>query len=515
MAITNCSISPANVTFINNGGDAIGNDVAVLYIVADSGYTVRKENFINNTGSQPWLQAIQMENTDQANLDILFVGSPLATVANQVKITVTLEPTYVMPSADTTLQIDIDDYGEYGGGQEVTTFLCFDDIPTVDASKHTVTDTFHSNLTTSSSTASDIKTTSVSGNLNLGTQTILTKTFTAQTGYYYTSIPFVTVGFGQHSSRLDFSNQTITYDQYNRITAVTFVVTYLTIDGDESIYCDDKYYLQWTHSMEQMYAEIGSGVDGAGSTKSIKFLNIDTSDIPAKGAERTLQVIGSPGAIFTLVIDQEDNHTYNFTTDTFTASSTSLANQTLDSTGVYSKVITFPPVTDDDNYDVTITAGSSTSLASTVPSTTVTYDINQYALTTMTLATASASHSAKYADDTLSTSVFTFDSTVDVDIAETRTLNVEDNPVKKEFSFVLSRTGSHTFGSLIRQPVFGDFTNISADEISGTEWRLNSITATVADDTLSVTVTGVVEITQIGTSSFTSTLALDNFIAIS
>ena len=509
MAITNCSISPANVTFTNDGGDPIGNDIAILYIIPATGYTVRKENFVNNTGSQTWLQAIQMENTDQANLDIYYSGSPYATAANQVKITITLNPSYVMPSANTTLQVDIDDYGEYGGGQLEQTDICLDDIHTVDSGNHTVTTAVFSSLTTSAATASGKTTTTISGNLAIGnTSVIITKTLEAATGKCYQFLPYVVANLGGFLSRFDFSDYTVTYNSYNQITKVVYSVKYTTIDGDPGIPCSDGLSIEWIHKIQSIYEESGTNQHGSGTTKYIKYLNINTSDLPAKGAIRDLQVIGSPGAIFTLVIDQEDNHTYNFTTNAFTASSTSLANQTLGSSGIYTKAITFPPVTDNDNYDVTITAGTSTALAATVPSSTVTYDINQYALSVMTLATASASHSAKYTDDTLSAVAFTMDSTFALTTTET------SGKLDYAFSFVFTRSGSYTFGSLTRQPVFGDFTNTSADDNGGTYWTVLRFLA-VRDSSTQVTVTGTARMQTMGTSSFTATLALDNFIAIS
>ena len=129
MAITNCTLANAtggtDVVFANVGGSAIGSDVAEFFITANPGFTVRAANFVNNTGSQSWLTSITLTDTDtnltslsnySSNGDVLF---PHATTANTVKVTVTLNTSFTMPTSDTTLIFDIDDAaGENGGAQQ-------------------------------------------------------------------------------------------------------------------------------------------------------------------------------------------------------------------------------------------------------------------------------------------------------------------------------------------------------------------------------------------------------------
>ena len=187
MAITNCSIPTNLQTFVNDGGSAIGADVAELIIVPNTGYTVRASSFADNTGSQSWLSGITLTDTDTAltgatgypNADVYY---PYGTTANTVKITVTLNPLYTMPNADTTLTVDIDDFGEYGGGQANVVTVYIDDIHDV-VSNTTVTTTEGTGITATASTASSVTTTSHSGNVVGSVQTTLfTKTFAADSG---------------------------------------------------------------------------------------------------------------------------------------------------------------------------------------------------------------------------------------------------------------------------------------------------------------------------------------------
>tara|TARA_R100000458_G_scaffold7792_1_gene6181 strand:+ start:8968 stop:10833 length:1866 start_codon:yes stop_codon:yes gene_type:complete len=137
------------------------------------------------------------------------------------------------------------------------------------------------------------------------------------------------------------------------------------------------------------------------TAKLIKSLSINKEDITYKGETRTFNVVGTPGAIFTLKITQTTgtDETYNFSNDTFTVASTTLANQTIDSTGIYTDTVVFPAITADDTYQFLITAGSDTSLDSNTfgssPSD-PTFTIYQYAKTTVTFTLESSANSSNY-----------------------------------------------------------------------------------------------------------------------
>jgi hypothetical protein len=84
--------------------------------------------------------------------------------------------------------------------------------------------------------------------------------------------------------------------------------------------------------------------------KNISGFVLDTSDIKEAGETRSFVIAGDNGAEFTLEIKNEDGYYYNFVTNTF-----QVAQAKLDETiigGNYIAQVNFPPVTDEDQYDV-------------------------------------------------------------------------------------------------------------------------------------------------------------------
>ncbi len=144
MALTNCTITESSLTKV--GGAQIGSDNIQLIITPDSGYVVSAAAFSNNTGTLAGVSGISFSNSGTAN-----------TVGNTVLVAVDLTDTFVMPSANTTLTIDID------GAAILRSYALTGSYPTVEA-----------NTTTSSGT------TNYSANGNVGKlSTGRTKTFTA------------------------------------------------------------------------------------------------------------------------------------------------------------------------------------------------------------------------------------------------------------------------------------------------------------------------------------------------
>ena len=95
---------------------------------------------------------------------------------------------------------------------------------------------------------------------------------------------------------------------------------------------------------------------------TITGFNLDFSDIKAVGETRSFAVIGENGAVFSLEIKNEDNYYYNFQTNLFQATKTKLANIVI-KRGSYNGNITFPTVTDADQYDFYLFAEQGTNHA--------------------------------------------------------------------------------------------------------------------------------------------------------
>jgi hypothetical protein len=88
--------------------------------------------------------------------------------------------------------------------------------------------------------------------------------------------------------------------------------------------------------------------------KNISGFTLDTSDIKEAGETRGFVVVGDNGAEFTLEIKNEDGYYYNFVTNTFQAAQAKLDETIIG--GNYIARVNFPPVTDEDQYDVLLYA---------------------------------------------------------------------------------------------------------------------------------------------------------------
>ena len=89
--------------------------------------------------------------------------------------------------------------------------------------------------------------------------------------------------------------------------------------------------------------------------KIIKRFDLDLSDLPAATKHRKFTILGDYGAEFILEIKNEDDSYYNFHTNAFQAGKTNL-EKTIEDKGTYTSLIVFPTVTDNDHYDIYLTA---------------------------------------------------------------------------------------------------------------------------------------------------------------
>jgi len=203
--------------------------------------------------------------------------------------------------------------------------------------------------------------------------------------------------------------------------------------------------------------------DLPGAAKTIRSISMDTTELSSSSVTRQFNVVGDPGAIFDLVVTKlgeltgsssVTDKTYNFTSDTFTASATKLDDITIDSTGVYTDSVTFETVTSDDDYQFTITAGTNTSLDSTffgsTPST-PTFTITQRGPHTLTFTLASSAHSSNYVNH----------GSFGLDV--TKTADQGSSVQAFTLIFPISATDAAGAPFIRRQPIKSDFANISAN----------------------------------------------------
>ena len=82
----------------------------------------------------------------------------------------------------------------------------------------------------------------------------------------------------------------------------------------------------------------------------ITNFSLDLSNLPAGGEVRNFTITGSVGAEFILEIKNEDNHYYNFVTSSFQSTKANL--EAIVVSGTYKQGISFPTITDNDQYDI-------------------------------------------------------------------------------------------------------------------------------------------------------------------
>ena len=100
-------------------------------------------------------------------------------------------------------------------------------------------------------------------------------------------------------------------------------------------------------------------VNTIATTKVIKNFNINLSNLPAVRSVRNFVINGNQGAMFSLEIKNEDNYYYNFNTKLFQVSRSRLDKKII-TAGGYKNSISFPAVTDDDQYDIYLYSESGT-----------------------------------------------------------------------------------------------------------------------------------------------------------
>ena len=300
MALTNCTITESSLTKV--GGSQIGSDNVQLVITPNSGYVVSAAAFTNNTGTLAGVSSISFSNSGTAN-----------TIGNTVLVAVDLTDTFVMPSANTTLTIDID------GAAVLRSYSLTGSFTTQEA-----------NTTTSSGT------TNYSATGNFGQQvTVFTKTFTADTGHF----------FGEHNIKgaliniisQDNNDRTLvtssnTLDSSGRIVSCTFTVKYTFPNEDIS-----GHQIAFVALAEAFFVPV----------VEITSYNIITTNIDPVGATRSMSVYGTPTATFSLAVTNEDSTSIH-----------SISNLTIGATGKQQFDITFPTVTDSDIYNFVLTGSN-------------------------------------------------------------------------------------------------------------------------------------------------------------
>ena len=236
--------------------------------------------------------------------------------------------------------------------------------------------------------------------------------------------------------------------------------------------------------------------------KLIKNIVIDTSPMSSSAVSRVFTVVGDPGSVFSLAVTNEDNYFYNFSEEldkngalkvatAFAVTPAKLMLKTIDDSGVYTGVIDFPAITDDDEYSIILEASlaHNTDLDNII-STNGVYvlpKIYKYHDTTVTFSLLSAGSSGSYnslpsnvTSTGVSTSVNKTKHKRSVSISWPVTLSTSQfviarQPLISDFQFTTTKT-SRTAGTSTKSVELTDITGLSVGMgISGTGIASDSI----------------------------------------
>jgi hypothetical protein len=434
MALNNCSIN--SQSFTKTGGDAIGSTNAQLVIVPDSGYVVSASDFTNNTGSIPGVSSITLSDSSTA-------GS----IGNTVLVNIDLDDAYVMPSANTDIVIDID--GE------------------ADLISYTLNGTYSSIVSNASPSSQTNIVYNGTGSYNEQV-TVLTKTFTADSGYYFEAAPNYILSQGEHNNYSITTTNTL--DSENRIISTEFDVKYTFPNYNKS---NDS--ILFTAIAEEYYVP----------TVEINSYSIITSNLDLSGGTRVMRVYGVPEAEFSLSVENKDS-----------TSILSIVDQAIPSSGVYEFNVVFPSVTDSDQYDFILTGDLSSNFDTAFgqPST---FNVKQ-------LANIDVSIGLTHTNPNI---------TISQPISKNLVpgLELQDDDINFDNTFTISSSASNLLNILDSAVVLSEFTNTDGGSNGGTYMDIEGLTFSVVSDT-EISAYLEANVYTTGDNDVTSTLNLDSYI---
>ena len=186
-------------------------------------------------------------------------------------------------------------------------------------------------------------------------------------------------------------------------------------------------------------------------TKVIRAVSINKSDIRAVGETRNINIIGDEGAKFVLKITQGAN-TYDFSTRSFTSSSTTSGEKTIDESGLINYPIIFSTATRKAQYDILISPSAGTILSNDISKANPTISIYQYDPIVITW-------------DTIHTTAgYTIAAALDTTYATKANVDLSESQNSQKISLTGAITKSSALLYTTRQPTWtqeagGDFTN--------------------------------------------------------
>lgn len=255
-------------------------------------------------------------------------------------------------------------------------------------------------------------------------------------GYFYTSVPTVSTLTGPYSSYYTFISSGELYDSNNNLIFVNIKGYYdppvgvTGLDPDPGSTAAQMCELGQSVLIDHVIRQEPQGEPG--SKPRVRAVLISQANLPKSGQFRSLQVTGDENATFVLtIVSSDSSKTYDFTTNTFTATATNSGSITLPNTGFYDWTITFPAITSDTVYDIYVTPNVNTSTEPGVPTALNELEIYQYDTVDVTLGLNDSSN--VYDDGEL------LDGSPNTAVVISGEAGVTlDRPITKEFSYTIT-----------------------------------------------------------------------------
>jgi len=484
----NYTITSGNIPIYD--GQALAAQTVNLTITPAAGYAISATDFfIGGSSTESPAGTFTGGNVDTDVLSVVFSdnGTPGAST-NTVNVAVNLD-SFTASTSATTINIDIDarDIKAIDGRQ-----VCISSV-TPEAVNETISNTNATGITSASSThpTTSAVTHNHSGVVSgSGSYLVLTKTFTADTGFYFPwPGPIGTITGSGNPSNSYSQDITNTYTSGQLTTRVIKVYYTPPIPNEDiSNMCELGHQITFTRNL-RFVEKSGedSRVDG------INSLTLLSGDISPNGETRSLKVYGNVGETYDLTITDNDGDTYDFTTSAlFSSAATKDEDRAIPTTagygsdyGYYEYQIAFPSTAVSKTFDVLIAAGNTTpAMNSSLP--TATYPstpslrLHQPKHPVITFNVRSLDNAAVYtlgADATSSA----FPGYV------ARVGSTTDGVINLSMTALSKGTGTGYDLTLARQPVEDDFTQ-SQSRLIGSGEEITASTALLLSDCTGISV---------------------------
>ena len=501
MAVTNAEISKIEqVETQGSTGDA-GTLItsAILYITPAEGYSIRKEDIA--VGTLPaGVSSVTLTNT----------GTPY-TAGNTVKVTIALDPSYAMPSSDTTISIPITGDAYFGVKEYVGYHFKIRSNTTIPSglglrplenaftpsSTALGSDAFGNlNTVTTVQTRDDVVM-SFSGFVERDVSTVVGQYTVVAKEFHH--ISNYRLGF---FGKLFLKPKSQVLNSDNLHTTIVYDVVYKNDRVVEEAACIDTTI---DIAVEQDISQ----------ELLISFMDAGDKLVNPAGETRKMYVYGNPGAIFSLSITSDTGVEIKKLTNVEIENVYRESTSGRGSVGRYECIVEFPATAINVNWNVILSSGTNL-MQPMVPDTIETYVLNQYTPSTISITnTATNGNIVRTAAPSI-----IYKSKADVDVEtlyRSRDKPGEYNGMKftTPIAWTLTNAVGQTYTVDKANPVLSDFSNVDSKTNGGTIVRAPSPFTVTGGGTGTVVIKGVLEISHVGKDDVTINMDLDNIVTLS